>query len=78
MSSNNQKNKDEQQSADQNLVGGLQKHQATLPSLLIAGTTVQTTSIISTLQSRMAARANTASALAAYHDAVLAEQAAIA
>src|SRR5580704_13072560 len=70
--------KDTQQTADQNLVAGLEKHQATLPSLLIAGTTIPTTSIITTVQSRMAARANTAATLAAYHTAVAAEEAAIA
>jgi len=70
--------KDTQQTADQNLVAGLQKHQATLSSLLIAGATIPTTSIISTVQSRMAARANTASTLAAYHTAVAAEEEAIA
>ena len=70
--------KDQQQTDDQNLVAGLEKHQATLSSLLIAGTTIPTTSIISTLQSRLAARANTAATLAAYHTALAAEEATIA
>ena len=70
-------NKDQQDTDDQNLVAGLEKHAATIPSLLIAGATVATTSIVTTLQTRMAARANTASALAAYHAAVAAEEATI-
>jgi hypothetical protein len=70
--------KDQQQTDDQNLVAGLEKHQASLPSLLIAGTTIPTTSIITTVQSRMAARANTAATLAAYHTALAAEEATIA
>ena len=70
--------KDTQQTADQNLVTGLQKHQATLPSLFIAGAAVPTATIITTVQSRMTARINTAAALAAYHTAVAAEVAAIA
>jgi hypothetical protein len=71
-------NKDQQQTDDQNLVAGLEKHQATIPSLLIAGTTIPTTSIITTVQSRMAARANTAATLAAYHTALAVEEATIA
>ena len=78
MTTKNASTKDQQQTVDQNLVAGLQKHVATLPSLLIAGTTIPTTSIISTLQSRLAARANTAATLAAYHTALAAEEATIA
>jgi hypothetical protein len=74
MTSRNTGTKEQQQAADQNLVGGLQKHAAAIPSLLIAGTTVPVTSLISTLQSRMAARAATSSARAAFHAAVQAEQ----
>jgi hypothetical protein len=74
MTTNNKANKDQLQAADQNLVNGLQKHAATLPSLLIAGATVPTASLISTLQSRMAARTSTASARAALQAAIQAEQ----
>ena len=74
MTTRNKGTKEQQQTADQNLIGGLQKHTVTIPSLLIAGTPVPTTSVISTLQSRMAARAATATARAALQAAVQAEQ----
>jgi hypothetical protein len=78
MSTKNVTAKDLQQTADQKLIDGLEKHQANLSSLLIAGTTIPTTSIITTVQSRIAARTNTAAALTAYHTALAAEEATIA
>lgn len=78
MTTKNDATKQHQQTADQNLAAGLQKHAATLPSLLIAGNNVQTTSIITTVQSRMTARVNTATALAAYRTALASEQQTIA
>jgi hypothetical protein len=74
MTTNNKTNKDQLQAADQNLVNGLQKHVATVSSLLIAGATVPTTSLISTLQSRMAARTRTLSARAVLQAAIQAEE----
>jgi hypothetical protein len=71
---NSKSNKEQLQASDQSLVTGLQKHAATIPTLLIAGTAVPTTSLISTLQSRMVARTNTALARAAFQAAVQAEQ----
>ena len=55
-----------QQAADQALVDGLTKHQATLPSFRIAGVDIPTTTILSTLQARIAARAAVAPAKASY------------
>lgn len=78
MTTKNSATKDLQQAADQNLVAGLQKHQATMASLFIAGSSVPTTTIITTVQSRMTARVNTAAALAAYHTALAQEEQTIA
>jgi hypothetical protein len=61
----------QQQAADQALIDGFQKQQATIPSsLLIAGAPVPTTTIVSTLQGRMATRAAKGAAWAAYQAAV--------
>ncbi|HEY1691046.1 MAG TPA: hypothetical protein VGG39_02725 [Polyangiaceae bacterium] len=69
--------KDQQNTADQNLIDGLQKHEATLPSILIAGVPVPTTSIITTLQSRIAARTATVTTRAAWQADVQAESAVV-
>jgi hypothetical protein len=45
--------------ADQSLIDGLTKHEATLSSFLVAGASVKTSDVIATLQARLAA-ANTA------------------
>ncbi|HEY6460046.1 MAG TPA: hypothetical protein VIY73_07835, partial [Polyangiaceae bacterium] len=66
--------KTDQQSADQKLVAGLQKHEATVSSILIAGVPVPTTSIITTLQSRITARTTTVTSRAAWQDDVQAEK----
>jgi phage protein D len=66
--------KTEQQTADQKLLAGFQKHQATVPSLMIAGVPVPTTSLIATLQGRIAARATTESSRAGWRDDVQAER----
>jgi hypothetical protein len=64
-----------QQAADQAMIDGFTKHQSTIPSsLLIAGAPVPTTSVISTLQSRIAARTAVLQAEAAYHAAVQASE----
>jgi hypothetical protein len=60
-----------QQAADQAMIDGFTKHQATIPaSLLIGGTPVPTATIISTLQVRIAARAAVAPAKASYQAVV--------
>jgi hypothetical protein len=64
-----------QQATDQAMIDGLTKHQSTIPSsLLIAGAPVPTTTVISTLQSRIAARTAVLQAEAAYHAAVQASE----
>jgi hypothetical protein len=61
----------QQQAADQALIDGFTKHQATLPpSFLIAGVHVPTTTIVATLQARIAARAAVATARASYQAVV--------
>jgi hypothetical protein len=67
-------NAQQQQVADQALIDGFQKHASTIPSWIIAGTSVPTATIISTLQARIAARAATAPAKATYQALVKADQ----
>jgi len=67
-------NLQQQQADDQALIDGFTKHAATLPSLLIGGVQIPTTTIISTLQSRIAARAAVAPAKATYQALVKADQ----
>jgi hypothetical protein len=75
MTTNTKNNKLSQQAADQSLIDGFTKHAATIPaSLLIAGAQVPTTTVISTLQARIAARAATAPAKATYQALVKADQ----
>ena len=70
--------KDQQTTDEQNLIAGLKKHAATLPSLTYAGVTVPTTTIITTLQSRIDARTNTATNRATWQAVVQTERATIA
>jgi len=73
--SNSKQNAAQQQAADQAMIDGFTKHQAVIPpSLLIAGAPVTTASVISTLQSRIAARTAVTLAEAAFHAAVKANQ----
>src|SRR5258708_40314719 len=51
-----QLNRTQQQTGDQNLIDGLKKHEQTLPSLLIGGTSLKTADIIGILQARINAR----------------------
>ncbi len=75
MTTNTKSNAQQQQTADQALIDGFTKHAATIPaSLLIAGTLVPTTTILSTLQARIAARAATVPAKANYQAVVKADQ----
>jgi hypothetical protein len=66
-------NATDQQAADQSLMDGFQKHVSTIPSLMIAGTSVPTTTVISTLQARITARSATAPAKATYQALVQAD-----
>ncbi|HEY3820704.1 MAG TPA: hypothetical protein VGL81_26240 [Polyangiaceae bacterium] len=74
MTTKNKTNVQTQQAADQALIDGFTKHEATIPSLIIAGTSVPTPTIISTLQKRIAARAAVAPAKASYQGLVKADQ----
>jgi len=74
MSTNSKSTLVQQQAADQSLIDGFTKHAATVPSFLIGGVLVPTTSIISTLQARITARAAVAPAKAAYQALVQADQ----
>jgi hypothetical protein len=56
------------------MVDGFTKHAATISSLLIGGVQIPTTTVISTLQARIAARAATAPAKANYQALVKADQ----
>jgi hypothetical protein len=73
--SNSKLNVTQQNAADQALVDGFNKHQATLPaSLIIGGVAVPTATIISTLSSRIAARAAVVPARATYQALVQANR----
>jgi len=63
-----------QQAEDQALMDGFTKHQSTIASLFIGGSSVPTTTIISTLQARIAARAAVAPARASFQVVVQANR----
>ncbi len=63
----------QQQSADQALIDGLKKREATVGSLLIGGTSYKTADIIATLQSRIDARNATVSSRATWQALVKAD-----
>jgi hypothetical protein len=71
-------NKTEQLGSDQAFMAGLQKHQATIPSLTIGGVPIPTTSLITILQQRTTARTTTVTSRAAWQDDVQAENATVA
>jgi hypothetical protein len=74
MTTHKKTNVTQRQAADQSMIDGFQKHASTVPSLLLAGTSVPAATFITTLQARIAARADVASAHAAYLAAVQAER----
>jgi hypothetical protein len=75
MTTNTKNNAQQQQAADQALIDGFTKHAATIPaSLLIAGSLVPTATVITTLQTRIAARAATVLGKAAYQALVKTDQ----
>jgi hypothetical protein len=78
MAAKSKTNKDTQNAADQSFIGGLQKHQAEVASLMVGGVSIPTTSLITTLQSRIAARTQSATSQKAWQDDVQAEQATLA
>ncbi len=74
MTTHKKTNVTQRQAADQSMIEGFQKHGSTVPSLLLAGTSVPAATFIATLQGRITARANVALAHAAYLAAVQAER----
>jgi hypothetical protein len=69
-----QPNRAEQQTGDQNLIDGLKKHQQTLTSLVIGGTSLNTVDLIGILQARIDARNNAVSTRATWQTGVKADQ----
>jgi hypothetical protein len=75
MSTNTPKrNRDEEVTADQSLVDGLNMHSATIPPIFIAGAAVPLKDIITTLQSRIAAAKNVSPAKATWLAALAADR----
>jgi hypothetical protein len=75
MSSNvPKKNQTDQTVADQKLIDGLTKHAATLPSIVIAGTSTTTAAIVAKLQARIAAISTVQTTRATWRAAVQAER----
>ncbi len=70
-------NQAKQMASDQALIDGFTKHAATLVTLLVAGNTVQTASLITVLQARIQAIKNAIAAHKAFTDAVAAARAEI-
>jgi len=68
------KNRTDANVADQRLIDGLQKHAATITSLVIAGVAMTPTDIIGTLQARIASSAVSTTTRAAFRAAVAAEK----
>lgn len=66
-------NRTQQQTADQNLVDGLKKHEQTLSSLVIGGTSLKTADILSILQARITARGGAVSSKATWQTDVKAD-----
>jgi hypothetical protein len=67
-------NRTQRVTANQNLIGGLQKHQDTLPSLVIDGTSYKTADIITTLQGIVNSAAAVVSSRATWQTAVQADK----
>ncbi|HEY1693656.1 MAG TPA: hypothetical protein VGG39_15920 [Polyangiaceae bacterium] len=76
MGSNTPKNsRPSQTAADQKLIDGLNKHAATITVIVIAGVTMATKDIISTLQQRIAASTAAETTRATWQAAVVADEA---
>ncbi len=69
------KNRTDQSTANQKLIDGLNKHAATIPSIVIAGASVTTKDIIATLQSRIDSAKAAQSTRATWQTAVQADHA---
>jgi hypothetical protein len=69
------KNRTDETAADQKLIDGLNKHAATITSLVIGGVTMATKDIITTLQARITASQTAQSTRATWQAAVVADHA---
>ncbi|MDP9001320.1 MAG: hypothetical protein M3O46_14560, partial [Myxococcota bacterium] len=69
-----QPNRSQQQTDDQSLIDGLKKHEQTLPSLTIAGTSLKTADLIGILQARIDARSAAVSSRASWQTDVKADR----
>jgi hypothetical protein len=67
-------NRTQRTTANQNLIDGLKKHQDTLPSLVIDGTSYKTADIITTLQGFLNSAATVVSSRATWQAAVQADE----
>ena len=63
-----------EQTSDQKLIDGLNKHQAIVPSVLIAGAPIKTVDVIATLQARLATANAAQSTRATWLNAVKADR----
>jgi len=73
MSTNSKVNRSSRQAADQKLMDGVNKHEKTLPSLLIGGASITPTDIRTTLQARIATGNTAVSTRATWQAAVKAD-----
>ena len=67
-------NRTEEQTGDQNLIAGLEKHTAALPSVMIGGASYPTDAIVATLKSRIATATTVVSTRATWQAAVQADR----
>jgi hypothetical protein len=73
MSANSKVNRPSRQTADQKLIDGVNKHESTLPALLIGGASITPTDIRTTLQARIATANTAVSTRATWQAAVKAD-----
>src|ERR1700674_2461456 len=74
MATKNHVNRIQQQTGDQHLIDGLQKHASTLSSLTFGGTSHPTAAIIAALQARIASASAAVSTRAAWQSTVQADR----
>ena len=69
------KNRSDETTSEQTLISGFKKHGGAIPSIVIAGTSVSSTDIVSTLQSRIDSANSVLSTRATWQQAVQADRA---
>ncbi len=67
-------NRSQQETADQKLIDGFNKHAATLPSIVIDGTTYKTTDVVTTLQGLVNSAKTVVSSRAVWQANILADK----